>query len=87
MHIIDYGLAKSVGYRHARTPRPKNMPWYCDCSFNGAPMKVECDLPGLGIVLEDLFRHRLDVPLHILHLVARCTSLNHTQRPKLHLLV
>lgn len=53
------------------------------CVFSDEPLRLECDLLGLGTIFDELFRGRSDVPYHMLRLVKSCSSASHDARPAL----
>ena len=61
----------------------KESTWYCSCLSKGEPISAECDLPGLGMILSDLFADRTDIPEDIVELAESCRSYHHEARPQL----
>lgn len=83
LHVIDYGFACAVGgsLPRRRTQNPK--PWYCHCFYNGTPMRKECDVQGLGYVLE-LLEEAMTLESPALdELIARAFDPEHEKRPTL----
>ncbi|XP_037789288.1 serine/threonine-protein kinase Pkn1-like [Penaeus monodon] len=81
--IIDFGLAVMVGGSHTpRTPNSRKR-WYCDCFYIGCAMGPACDMPGLGVILEQLCTRLTHLPLYLENLVSWMTLADHRQRPEL----
>lgn len=55
VHLIDFGMARRVGGSHPVSDKPADSQWYCDCVFSGDALTPKCDLPGMAIVIMDIF--------------------------------
>lgn len=83
VYIVDFGLSNCIGESLMPQPKNKALHWYCDCLFNGSPLTEKCDLLGLGIIFQDMFRGRKDIPSDLVKLAALCTRSSHDERPDL----
>nr|XP_027231594.1 serine/threonine-protein kinase VRK1-like [Penaeus vannamei] len=83
LHVIDYGFACPVGGSHPRRKTQDPKPWYCHCFYNGTPMRKECDVQGLGYILEFLEEAMTQESLALDDLIARAFEPEHEKRPTL----
>ncbi|XP_042856023.1 serine/threonine-protein kinase RUNKEL-like, partial [Penaeus japonicus] len=82
--IIDLGLGRHEGGQHKKkSDRGRNRPWYCDCYYTGEAMTPACDLVGLGVLFEDMFKATKSVPLVLRNMASRMRSSDHAQRPQI----
>ncbi|XP_027231594.2 serine/threonine-protein kinase VRK1-like [Penaeus vannamei] len=83
LHVIDYGFACPVGGSHPRRKTQDPKPWYCHCFYNGTPMRKECDVQGLGYILEFLEEAMTLESVVLDDLIARAFEPEHERRPTL----
>ncbi|XP_047481700.1 casein kinase I-like [Penaeus chinensis] len=83
LHIIDYGFARLAGGCHPRRNSQDPKPWYCHCFYNGTPMRKECDVQGLGFILEFLEEALTFVSPDFDELIQKAFDPRHEERPTL----
>lgn len=87
VHIIDFGLACSVGFCHPQTSIKICKSWYCPCFFNGTPMQARCDVLSVAYIIS-YFRDLMSEEYKELdELLLRASDDLHGKRPSLEELI
>ncbi|XP_042876909.1 probable serine/threonine-protein kinase drkD [Penaeus japonicus] len=80
VHIIDFGLALPAGQCHPKSNKGRQS-WYCDCVSEGTPLTEQCDVLGLGVMLQFVLECMTAPPAGLQALVERAQRPEHDARP------
>lgn len=82
VHIIDFGMALPLGQCHPESSKGRQS-WYCACVHQGTPLTEQCDVVGVGVMLQFVAESMKMPPAALQALTERAQRPEHDQRPTL----